>query len=371
MSEQDEVALPNGDRVGWISESGEPCPRLISAVDDNLSAKEAARRMRAGEHLLLTGDYHHGRTLLKAVSKRLKPRQGGPIHSLAERWHHARSTTSEQAEILGRLLVCLDSDGSLSLRRAQDSKQAVLWAWGPSERPRLVSLRTLIGALGAAGWRRAGLEVEGLTGTITPHYGVFSPTRQVYVSLLDALGDVTGKRLLDVGCGTGVLSFVLLQRGLAEAVGTDVDDRAVRCAQDNAKALNLAARFQAKRADLFVPDVRFDRILFNAPWMPGKPATRLDHAIFDEGGQTLKRWLNGLTAHLELGGLGALIVSDLPERLGLREEGALLQWIADAGLVVHSKTEAKPRHGKAQKSDDPLHQARARERVALVQLSPR
>jgi methylase of polypeptide subunit release factors len=65
---------------------------------------------------------------------------------------------------------------------------------------------------------------------------------------------------------------------LPEGVGTDVDARAVRCAQDNAKALGLAARFNATRADLFIPDVRFDRILFNAPWMPGKPATRLDHA---------------------------------------------------------------------------------------------
>jgi hypothetical protein len=72
--------------------------------------------------------------------------------------------------------------------------------------------------------------------------------------------------------------------------------------------------------------------------MPGKPATRLDHAIFDEGAQTLKRWLNGLTAHLEPKGMGALILSDLPERLGLRAEGAVLQWIADAGLVVNAKT---------------------------------
>ena len=162
MLEEDQVTLPSGDRVGWISESGAPCPRRISMVDDNLSAKEAARRMREGEYLLFTGDYHHGRTLLKAVAKRLKPRQGGPIASLAERWHHARRTTTEQAEVLGRLLVCLDADGTLSLRRAQESREAVMWAWGAAKHPRLVSLRTLIGALGAAGWRRAGLEVEGL-----------------------------------------------------------------------------------------------------------------------------------------------------------------------------------------------------------------
>ena len=122
---------------------------------------------------------------------------------------------------------------------------------------------------------------------------------------------------------------------------------------------------------MFLPGERFDRILFNAPWMPGRPATRLDQAIFDEGGQTLNRWLSGLRDHLSPEGSAALIVSDLRERIGLREEGELLRWISDAGLMVRSKSETAARHGKARKNEDPLYQARSTERVALFDLVPR
>ena len=365
------VNRPNGRWMGWISESGEPCPPSVSVVEDHLVAREAAHRMRAGEYLLWEGDVRQGRRLLRAVAKRLAPRHRPLPESLAARWHQARRTTKERAEVLGRLLVCVEPDGTLALPRAPDTRQAVRWAWGVAEHPRLVSLKTLDGALGAAGWRRTGIEVEGLRGRITPHYGVFSPTRQAYVSLLDAMGDVTGLRLLDVGCGTGVLSFVLLQRGLKQAVGTDVEERAVACARDNAASLGLQRRFDAHQADLFLPGERFDRILFNAPWMPGLPATRLDKALFDEGGQTLIRWLSGLEDHLCPDGRAALIISDLPERIGLRDEGELLRWIADAGLKVRSTHETAARHGKAHDTTDPLHRARSTERVALFDLSPR
>jgi methylase of polypeptide subunit release factors len=355
----------------WISESGAPAPTSVDSVGDELTAKEAARRLKTGEVLLWTGDYHNGLQLLKAIKRRLVRRTDGGAKTTAQQWAQERAQTSWRAEVLGRLVVRLEADGSVQLRRAPTTHQAVLWAWGEAQTPRLVALVTLMGALGAAGWRQAGLEVNGLAGKLTPHYGVFSPTRQVYVQLLDALGDVTGKRLLEVGCGTGVLSFVLLQRGLSHAVGTDIEPRAVVCATENAVSLGLSDRFQAVQSDLFVPGERFDLVLFNAPWMVGEPVTRLDMSIFDAGGTTLQRWLSGLPLSLTRGGEGALILSDLPERLGLRVDGALDQAIEAAGLRVTAKHPLAARHGRAKDRSDPLHLARSEEQITLYRLQPR
>jgi hypothetical protein len=56
--------------------------------------------------------------------------------------------------------------------------------------------------------------------------------------------------------------------------------------------------------------------------------------VYDEGSRMLRGFLAGLSAHLEPGGEGWLILSDLAEHLGLRPREQLLAWIAEAGLVV-------------------------------------
>ena len=369
MSDQetDGVRMPGGATVGWISEASEPMPVTVSVVDDSVRAKDALSRLNAGDTLMWTGDYHNGRQLLRAVDRRIRYRSDGAERPVGVRWREERRETSRRAEILGRLVVLIGADGSLGLRRAPDTREAVHWAWGRSTQGRLVSLRTLVGALGAAGWRRRGLEVAGLEGRLTPHYGVFSPTRQAYVALLDELGDASGRTALDVGCGTGILSFVLLQRGLASATGTDVDLRAVSCAQENGSRLGFEGRFRAVVADLFVEE-RFDWVIFNAPWMPETPATRLDRAVFDPEGETLQRWISGVSHHLRPGGQALLILSDLPERLGLRDPAHLGELFATARLQVVRESSRPAGHGRARDPSDPLNVVRASEQIRLFVL---
>jgi SAM-dependent methyltransferase len=363
----DEVRMLDGTTVGWISEAGDSRPTTVSPVDDSLRAMDALARIESGNTLLWTGDYHNGRQLLRAMERRIRTRSDGVERAPGVRWREERRQTSRRATLLAKVVVHVDADGALNLRRAPDTRQAVVWAWGRGTQGRLVSLRTLIGALGSAGWRRRGLEVAGLEGSLTPHYGVFSPTRQAYVSLLDELGDPSGRTALDVGCGTGILSFVLLQRGLVSATGTDVEPRAISCAQDNATRLGLEDRFHAVVADLFVED-QFDWVIFNAPWMPEAPATRLDRAIFDPGGTTLERWIVGVSQYLRPRGQAVLIVSDLPERLELRDPATLGQLFSTAGLQVVREASRPAGHGRARDPLDALHVVRASERIRLFVL---
>jgi methylase of polypeptide subunit release factors len=110
-------------------------------------------------------------------------------------------------------------------------------------------------------------------------------------------------------------------------------------------------------------------VVCNPPWLPARPTSVLEQAVYDEGSQMLKGFLAGLKAHLCEGGEGWLILSDLAEHLGLRTREALLGWIADAGLQVLGRLDVKPVHGKAQDASDPLHAARAKEVTSLWRLA--
>jgi hypothetical protein len=79
-------------------------------------------------------------------------------------------------------------------------------------------------------------------------------------------------------------------------------------------------------------------------------------------------FLSGLAAHLTPNGEGWLILSNLAEHLGLRTRAELLAAIDQAGLTVLGRMDAKPVHGKAADTSDPLHAARAAECTSLWRL---
>src|SRR5690606_41648049 len=83
----------------------------------------------------------------------------------------------------------------------------------------------------------------------------------------------------------------------------------------------------------------------------------------------LSMFLEGLAGHLEPGGEGWLLMSDLAERLGLRREGELAERFAAAGLRVIGRDELRPRHRRSRERDNPLAAARGSESVSLWQLT--
>jgi methylase of polypeptide subunit release factors len=134
--------------------------------------------------------------------------------------------------------------------------------------------------------------------------------------------------------------------------------------------MGFGDRFEAVRADLF-PEGRADLVVCNPPWVPERPKTALDRAVFDPGGRFLEAFLSGLSDHLTPGGEGWLIISDLPELLGLRQPGDLDAAFARAGLEVAWRRSIAPSHPKVSEQSDPLHSVRAREKTHLYSLVPR
>src|SRR5262249_16788644 len=137
----------------------------------------------------------------------------------------------------------------------------------------------------------------------------------------------------DIGTGTGVLAAVLARRGLKRVVASDLDPRALACARENVQQLGLSERIDVVQADLF-PKGRAGLVICNPPWIPARPSSPMENAIYDPESRMLRGYLRGLPDHLEPGGEGWLILSDLAEHLGLRTRAWLLEEVEAAGLRI-------------------------------------
>jgi SAM-dependent methyltransferase len=387
----------------WRSERGTPPPRNVVLADDTWTADRAYRLACEGTALLWQGDFHNGRQLLQALVRRLdrvperKQRRGPePERMPLEQFHAHRQAQSQRARVLSMVLVPLGADHQVLLRRAPDVRAACAAVWGAQDGKAqaaamsaghpgavaavhaVVSLRELMGLTSAHEWRRTGVEVPALgpapNNRIHPHYGVFSPVRGEYVDLVAQAplpaACIQAKGLaFDIGVGTGVLSAVLARRGVARVVATDQDPRALACAADNLARLGVAGQVELQQTDLFPPG-QADLVVCNPPWLPARPGSPIEHAVYDENSRMLLGFLAGLVGHLAPAGEGWLILSDLAEHLGLRSRQTLLDTFAQAGLAVAGRLDAQPRHPKATDARDRLHQARAAEVTSLWRLRP-
>ena len=339
-------------------------------VDDRLAADQALARLRRGERLLYTGDYRNARQLLSALGRRLAGK-AGKAHpgSVRDLFLSERMARGREATLLSGVLVELDEQLALRCARAPDVAEACRAAWGDSAGARVLPLRELLGVLGSWEWQRKGIPVAALGGApVHPHYGVFGPVRQEYVDLVASAPAPKGLRVFDVGTGTGVLSLVLARAGAREVVATDIEPRAVSCARENVARFGLSGRVEVLEADLF-PEGTADRVVFNPPWLPLRPHSPIESALYDEGHQLLRRFLSGVSARLAPGGEAWLVISDLAVRLGLREAGALEHWWTEAGLSLAWKREIRPTHKRAADPGDPLHAARSGEVTSLFALT--
>lgn len=425
----------------WKSESDTPAPTAWVNVTTELNAPTALLLARQNVGMVWWCDFQNAKQLLVALQKRLEPRatpqsitstaattattakQNTTTHPLAQAFHVQRLHRSEQLKILSKLLIPILADYTIALKRSPQVREVLISVWGEPCEPSnaalsvqsgeqvtvrssttanqapqvlhdtaitLVSLKELLGYIGAHEWQKKGVAIPALKSTppsglstsptnpeaprIYPHYGVFSPVRGEYLNLVGTaplpLALEGNSVAQDVGVGTGVLSAILLSRGVQRVVGTDTQDRALECARDNLNRLGLMERVQLLKTSLFA-QTRSPLIVCNPPWLPGKARSPMERAVFDPESAMLKGFLSGLQAHLSPEGEGWLIMSDLAERLGLRASGTLQGWIEQAGLVVVDQLKAAPTHPKSSDTSDPFYEARRGEITSLWRLRSR
>jgi len=366
----------------WRSESAAPPPKRLIIVADDISADDAYGLACQGTALLWRGNFQKARQMLIALANRAdrksRIRSTSALSSMAaspaEAFHLYRQARSQRARTLSALLVPLDANHGIALPRAPDIRQACAEAYGPGRGPSLAPLRALLGLIGAHEWRTKGIEIAAIGGRIHPHYGVFAPIRREYVDLV-ATAPLPPLRSLsslafDIGTGTGVLAAVLARRGFRRVIATDRDSRALACARENLERLGLSEQVEVVNANLF-PKGRAALIVCNPPWVPGRPTSPIERGIYDPESRMLREFLGGLSEHLESGGEGWLILSDLAEHLGLRTRSELLSLFRAAGLKIVDRSDIRPMHPRVADETDPLHAARASEVTSLWRLAVR
>jgi release factor glutamine methyltransferase len=93
--------------------------------------------------------------------------------------------------------------------------------------------------------------------------------------------DLAGKRVVDVGTGSGILALAAARAGATTVVAVDINPNAARTAGENAQANGLGERVTAVCSNLLsalAPRPTFDVILSSPPSFPGEPLDLADRA---------------------------------------------------------------------------------------------
>ena len=156
--------------------------------------------------------------------------------------------------------------------------------------------------------------------------------------------DLRGKRVVEVGTGSGILAISAALAGASHVLALDRNPNAVRAARMNANFNGVGAQSEARVSDLFsalATDETFDLVISSPPSFAGEPADLADRAWFAGPGYS---YLNGLfrsaRAHLNDDGEMLLLLSSDTNIALLKawalEAGFSWQQVAEKSIWVES-----------------------------------
>lgn len=115
---------------------------------------------------------------------------------------------------------------------------------------------------------------------------------------VETLPDVRGKSVLELGCGSGIISLFAALRGALHVDAVDINPSAVKNTNANFKKHGL------KNAKAFYSNLfskvkgKYDLVIFNLPYHGNKPHDILERGVADEGYKMMKKFIASLPRYM-------------------------------------------------------------------------
>jgi len=164
-------------------------------------------------------------------------------------------------------------------------------------------------------WYKKGIFVPVLKQKIHPWFGTYFPTRFEHLQLFDSwLRRYKGekKSAIDIGIGSGVLSFQLVKNGFKKVYGTDSNPNSIIGLKENSDKLH--SKIELIYGDLFANlHVQTELIVFNPPWLPASQnLDEIDKAIYYDS-DLFSRFFTEAKKQLQPNGRVVLLFSNLAQ----------------------------------------------------------
>jgi hypothetical protein len=236
-----------------INDINKPEPILFKEKELELFSRASdvsatIKTLEAGKPVLITSFYSNGLTLLKELKIHLKRK-------------FPDKTFKEQRAYRGAY---------------RKLSQLILIGWlelfYPEASEFLLPFTKVQGLNSAWQWYQNGIPVPVLRNKIHPYYGTYFPTRFDHLILFDNwLKRYSGpkKSAIDVGIGSGVLSFQMVKHGFQKVFGTDTNPNAIIGLKEFMGDTKLSRKVELDFASLFGKwEKPSELIVFNPPWLP-------------------------------------------------------------------------------------------------------
>ncbi len=171
----------------------------------------------------------------------------------------------------------------------------------------------LLGLNGAWQWFSNGVMFPRLPYRLHPFYGTYFPTRTEHLEMFDEWLYKNSNRFnnaIDIGTGCGVLVFYMLKHKISDISATDINPNAIYSVKKDLEKHGFNKKVRLRQGNFFAGFCRnFNLVVFNPPWIPGKPKSVTDRGIYYETSMW-QNFFNEASGRMPVGGKILLLFSN-------------------------------------------------------------
>jgi len=300
-------------------------------------------RINDGKAVLLIGEYQYADGIYR-FCQRNENKLIMPEEIPGQDYYQGQALKTEiKRKKLHRLLFAACNDELLFIKNQPNAEGLQKWLIEDTGgQPYLIPVRRYQRILTDMKRASEGMYFDILNDSITIYPFVYVPwDKSVPYMILEYEPFFHGKRILDVGTGTGILAILAAKMNAKSVTATDINPNAVSCARENVNRLGLSHIINVKDAGSLFEPVKneiFDIVMLNAPWIQGEPKSLYDYALYDHNYKVINKFLSEVSNHLEQDGFVLLQYSDISQKKGENSIDNLYSSIERNGLKIAAKS---------------------------------